>query len=186
MSINLRKGGSINLTKANPKLSKIYIGLGWELLSQSLDLDASMFVLGANGKLLSEQHFIFYNNLRTPDGSVAHQGDNRTGVGDGDDELILANLKQIQPEAQEILVYVTIHEAQSRAHNFGKLNNAYIRVVDVEKKEEIAIYDLDAEASYATEVLFGKLRRSDAANWEFVAIGEGSNVGLQGLVDRYA
>jgi tellurium resistance protein TerD len=186
MSINLRKGGSINLTKANPKLSKIYIGLGWELLSQSLDLDASMFVLGANGKLLSEQHFIFYNNLRTPDGSVAHQGDNRTGVGEGDDELILANLKQIQPEAQEILVYVTIHEAQSRAHNFGKLNNAYIRVVDVEKKEEIAIYDLDAEASYATEVLFGKLRRSDAANWEFVAIGEGSNVGLQGLVDRYA
>jgi tellurium resistance protein TerD len=186
MSINLRKGGSINLTKANPKLSKIYIGLGWELLAQSLDLDASMFVLGHNGKLLSEQHFIFYNNLRTPDGSVAHQGDNRTGVGDGDDELILANLKQIQPEAQEILVYVTIHEAQNRAHNFGKLNNAYIRVVDVEKKEEIATYDLDAEASYATEVLFGKLRRSDSMNWEFIAIGEGSNVGLQGLVDRYA
>lgn len=186
MSINLKKGGSINLTKANPKLSKIYIGLGWELAAQSLDLDASMFVLGANGKLLSEQHFIFYNNLRTPDASIAHQGDNRSGVGDGDDELILANLKQIQPEAQEVLVYVTIHEATSRAHNFGKLRDAYIRVVDVEKKEEIAVYDLDAEASYATEVLFGKLRRCDAANWEFVAIGEGTNVGLQGLVDRYA
>jgi tellurium resistance protein TerD len=185
MSINLKKGGSINLTKSNPKLSKIYIGLGWELLTQSLDLDASMFILGANGKLLSEQHFIFYNNLRTPDGGIAHQGDNRTGVGDGDDELILANLKQIQPEAQEILVYVTIHEAVSRAHNFSKLKDAYIRIVDVEKKEEIATYDLDAEASYATEVLFGKLRRSDVTNWEFIAIGEGSNVGLQGLVDRY-
>ena len=185
MSINLKKGSSINLTKANPKLSKIYIGLGWELLSQSLDLDASMYVLGANGKLLSEQHFIFYNNLRTPDGSIAHQGDNRSGVGEGDDELILANLKQIQPEAQEILVYVTIHEATARGHNFGKLKDAYVRVVDVEKKEEIAIYDLDAEASFATEVLFGKLRRADAINWEFVAIGEGTNVGMQGLVDRY-
>ncbi len=185
MSINLKKGGSINLTKANPKLSKIYIGLGWELLSQSLDLDASMFILGANGKLLSEQHFIFYNNLRTPDGSIAHQGDNRSGVGEGDDELILANLKQIQPEAQEILVYVTIHEAASRSHNFGKLKDAYVRVVDVEKKEEIAIYDLDAEASFGTEVLFGKLRRADAINWEFIAIGEGTNVGMQGLVDRY-
>lgn len=186
MSINLRKGGSINLTKANPKLSKIYIGLGWEMLSQSLDLDASMFILGTNGKLLSEQHFVFYNNLRTPDGTIAHQGDNRTGVGEGDDELILANLKQIQPEAHEILVYVTVHEASARAHNFGKLKDAYIRVVDVEKKEEIALYDLDAEASFATEVLFGKLRRTDAINWEFIAIGEGSNVGLQGLVDRYA
>lgn len=186
MSINLKKGGSINLTKANPKLSKIYVGLGWEMLSQSLDLDASLFILGANGKLLSDQHFIFYNNLRTPDSSIAHQGDNRTGVGDGDDELILANLRQIQPEAQEILVYVTIHEATARAHSFGKLSNAYIRVVDVDKKEEIATYDLDAEASFATEVLFGKLRRSDSVNWEFIAIGEGSNVGLQGLVDRYA
>lgn len=185
MSINLRKGGSINLTKPNPKLSKIYIGLGWELLTQSLDLDASMFILGANGKLLSEQHFIFYNNLRTPDGSIAHQGDNRTGVGEGDDELILANLKQIQPEAQEILVYVTIHEATSRAHNFGKLRDAYIRVVDVDQKKEIATYDLDSDASFATEVLFGKLKRSDAMNWEFIAIGEGSNVGMQGLVDRY-
>ncbi|GHN02198.1 tellurium resistance protein TerD [Cytophagales bacterium WSM2-2] len=185
MSINLRKGGSINLTKANPKLSKIYIGLGWELLAQSVDLDATMFILGSNGKLLSEQHFIFYNNLRTPDGSIAHQGDNRTGVGDGDDELILANLHQIQPEAQEILVYVTIHEATARAHNFGKLSNAYIRLVDVEKKSEIANYDLDAEASFATEVLFGKLKRADAIHWEFVALGEGSNVGLQGLVDRY-
>src|ERR1043165_6084166 len=164
MSINVRKSGSNNLTKANPKLSKIYIGLGWELLSQSLDLDASMFVLGHNGKLLSEQHFIFYNNLRTPDGSLAHQGDNRIGVGEGDDELILANLKQIQPEAQEVLVYVTVHEATALAHNFGKLKDAYVRIVDVEKKEEIAVYDLDGDASYATEVLFGKLRRSDAAN----------------------
>lgn len=186
MSINLKKGGSINLTKANPQLSKIYIGLGWELLSQSLDLDASMFVLGQNGKLLSEQHFIFYNNLRTPDGSVAHQGDNRSGVGEGDDELILANLKQIQPEANEILVYVTIHDAAARAHHFGKLKDAYIRVFDVERKQEIAVFDLDADASYATEVLFGKLKRSDRTNWEFIAIGEGSNVGLQGLVDRYA
>ncbi len=185
MSINLRKGGSINLTKANPKLSKIYIGLGWELLSQSLDLDACLFVLGANGKLLSEQHFIFYNNLRTPDGSIAHQGDNRSGVGEGDDELVLANLKQIQPEAHEILVYVTVHEATARGHNFGRLKDAYVRVVDVDKKEEIAIYDLDAEASFATEVLFGKLRRADSVNWEFIAIGEATNVGLQGLVDRY-
>jgi tellurium resistance protein TerD len=186
MSINLKKGGTINLTKANPKLSKIYIGMGWELLTQSLDLDTSMFVLGANGKLLSEQHFIFYNNLKTPDGGIAHQGDNRTGVGEGDDELILANLKQIQPEAQEILVYATIHEATGRAHSFGKLKDAYIRIVDVDKKEEIAVFDLDADSSHSTEVLFGKLKRADETNWEFVAIGEGSNVGLQGLVDRYA
>jgi tellurium resistance protein TerD len=185
MAINLKKGGTFNLTKEEPKLTKIMIGLGWEMTSQTLDLDASVFMLGANRKLLSEDYFVFYNNLKSPDGALQHTGDNRSGKGDDDDEMILANLAAVNPEVSEILVTVTIHEATKRGHNFGLLKDAYIRIYDVDSKREILRYDLDAENAPHSEVEFGKLQKINN-EWKFTALGNGSNKGLQGFIDIYA
>lgn len=185
MAINLQKGGSFNLTKEEPGLTKIMIGLGWEQTSQSVDLDASVFLLNSNGKLISDEYFVFYNNLKSPDGAIQHTGDNRTGKGDGDDEMILANLDLVNPVVTNILVVVTVHEAVARRHNFGLLKDAYIRLFDVETKREILRYDLDADNPTATEVEFGKLIKVNN-DWKFVAVGNGTNKGLQGYVDIYA
>jgi len=184
MSINLKKGASFNLTKNEPGLKKIMIGLGWEPASAGLDLDASVFINGANGKLISEAHFIFYNNLKSPDGAIVHTGDNRTGVGDDDDEIIGANLDMIDSQSVEIVVVVSIHEAVARRHKFGLLNDAYIRLYDVDSKREVLRYDLDAEFGDSTEVIFGKLEKR-SAEWHFVATGQGSAIGLQGIIDKY-
>lgn len=184
-SITLKKGSAFNLSKKEPSLQKIMIGVGWELKSgNSVDLDASAFMLGDNGKLPANEYFVFYNNLKSPDGSVKHTGDNRTGIGDGDDEMILANLNLIDKRVQEILIVVTIHEAMVRRHSFGLLKDAYIRLVDVETKREILTYDLDDSFSKYTDVEFGKLQRIDN-EWHFVASGIGGTKGLEGYVNAY-
>jgi tellurium resistance protein TerD len=185
MAINLKKGGTFNLTKEEPGLTKIMIGLGWEMTSHQLDLDASVFMLGANRKLISEEYFIFYNNLKSPDGALQHTGDNRTGKGDDDDEMVLANLELVNPGISEILVCVSIHDGQKRSHSFGLLKDAYIRIYDVATKREILRYDLDAENASHTDVEFGKLQKTNN-EWKFTALGNGSNSGLQGFVDIYA
>jgi tellurium resistance protein TerD len=174
------------LSKKEPGLHKILVGLGWELKpGQSLDLDASVFMLSPSGKLPGDEYFVFYNNLKSPDGAVQHTGDNRTGNADQDDEMLLANLPFISPQVSELLFTVSIHEAAARRHHFGLLQNAYIRIVDVENKREILRYDLDTEFNNFGDVEFGKLQRTDG-EWYFVATGLGSNGGLQGYVDRYA
>ncbi|SFC90823.1 tellurium resistance protein TerD [Flexibacter flexilis DSM 6793] len=185
MAIQLQKGSSLNLTKKEPALKKIMIGLGWELKQGAqLDLDASVFMVGANGKLPSDEYLIFYNNLKSPDGSVQHTGDNRTGLGDEDDEMILVNLPLVSQNVTEILVVATIHDAVARRHNFGLLTDAYIRIVDVETKREILRYDLDAEFGTNTDVEFGKLHKQNG-EWYFTALGVGNNKGLEGYVNIY-
>jgi tellurium resistance protein TerD len=185
MSINLKKGNSFNLSKNEPGLKKLMIGLGWEVISQRLDLDSSIFMTGNTGKLLSDEYFVFYNNLNSPDGAIKHTGDNRTGMGDEDDEMILANMDLINPQVQEIVVAVSIHEAEARRHHFGMLADAYIRLYDVENQREVLRYDLDAEFGGCTEIVFGKLMRKNN-EWHFTATGQGATKGLQGLIDVYA
>lgn len=185
MAISLKKGGSFNLTKEEPKLKKVMIGLGWEPTTDALDLDASVFMVGANLKLPSDNYFIFYNNLKSPDGSTQHTGDNRTGYGDDDDEMILVNLDLVNPDITQLIVAVSIHEAEARRHTFGLLNDAYMRLYDVDTKREVARFDLDASYPNDTVVIFGKLEKSNN-EWKFHAVGDGSKNGLQGLVDVYA
>ena len=148
MSITLSKGGKLNLTKKEPALKKILIGLGWDMVSNnSVDLDASVFMVTAAGKVPTDEFFIFYNNLKSPDNSVQHTGDNRTGVGDADDEMVLANLATVSTNIKELIVVVSIHEASERNHHFGLLKEAYIRIVDVENNREIVRYNLDQNNS---------------------------------------
>jgi tellurium resistance protein TerD len=183
MSISLNKGSSVNLSKKEPGLKKIMIGLGWEFRTSSqVDLDASVFMLNAVGKAPQDEYFVFYNNLRSPDGAVQHTGDNRTGV--GDDEMILANLSLVNVAVTDLVFIVSIHEAFQRRHSFGLLKDAYIRLVDVESKREILRYDLDAEFTAYTDVEFGRLQRVND-EWYFRASGIGGNLGLQGYVDKY-
>lgn len=186
MSITLQKGNTLNLSKKEPSLKKAMLGLGWEVkIGNPLDLDASVFMLGRNGKIPADEYFVFYNNLRSPDGAVQHTGDNRSGIGDGDDEAILLNLPMIDKQIMEIVVVVTIHEAQEHRHNFGLLHEAYIRLVDVESSKEVLTYDLDEQYPNSTAVELGRLQRVEN-EWVFKATGIGSSAGLQGYVDMYA
>ncbi len=186
MAISLQKGGRFNLTKSEPALKKIYIGLGWDTQPGSaLDLDASVFMLNTSGKLPQDEFFIFYNNLKSPDGAVQHTGDNRTGIGEGDDELIMAHLGLLDDRIGEILVTVTMHEGVNKNQNFGMVHNAYIRLVDVDSNREILRYDLEHNYPTATEVEFGRLKK-EASEWHFIASGIGTNIGLQAYVDKYA
>jgi tellurium resistance protein TerD len=188
MGVNLTKGGRVNLSKESSNLSKIGIGLGWDINQHSTsgqyDIDTSVFMLTSSGKVLSDEYFIFYNNLKSPDGAVEHTGDNRTGVGDSDDETIFVHLNLVNPAIQEILFVTTIHEAEVRRQNFGMIRNAYLRIYDVNDHRELAKYDLDEDFSYETSVEIGRLYRKDG-EWRFMAVGQGSKVGLQGLVDKY-
>lgn len=185
MSINLKKGGSINLSKEMTKLNKVMIGLGWEKTNMNIDLDASVFILGSNQKLIADDYFVFYNNLKSPDGAIQHTGDNRTGAAEDDDEIILANLETISPNAQELAICVSIHDAINLGHNFGLLKDAYIRIVDVDSKKEITKYDLDISHAFDNAVVFAQVRRS-GNEWHFSANSQGSMAELQGLVDMYA
>ena len=184
MSINLKKGGSINLTKQMTKLNKIMIGLGWEKTVFNIDLDASVFVLGNAGKLIADEYFIFYNNLNSPDGAVQHKGDNRTGAADDDDEVIYVNLEAIHSEAKELAICISIHDAIKRKHSFGLLQDAYIRIVDAESQKEVAKYDLDASHFAENAVVFAQLIRL-GAEWYFYTDSKGFHTELQGLLDRY-
>lgn len=186
MAIVLKKGNSFNITKKEPTLKKALIGLGWELKQgNALDLDASVFMINSKRKLPQEEYLIFYNNLNSPDGSIKHTGDNRTGVGDDDDEMILANLDAIRDDITEILIIVSIHDAEARRHNFGMLTDAYIRITDVETKREILRYDLDAEYPTNTDIEFGRIKKENN-EWIFYASGIGANQGLEGYINIYA
>lgn len=186
MSISLKKSESINLSQQEPGLKRILVGLGWELLPKSpLDLDSSVFILGKNNKILSDEYFVFYNNLKSPDGAVQHTGDNRTGLGDGDDEVILANLDLLNENVTELFFLVSVHDPTERKNCFGMLEKAYIRLYDIEAKREVARFNLEDDHPLATEVIFGKILRVNG-DWKFLADGSGTNLGLQGYVDIYA
>jgi tellurium resistance protein TerD len=186
MSISLKKGGRVNLSKEAPSLDKMTVGLGWDANKSdtggAFDLDASIFMVGTNGKTANDNDFIFYNNLTSADGSVKHQGDSLTGEGDGDDEKANVTLSAVSAAIQEIIFVVTIHEGEGQ--NFGQVSNAFIRIVDDVTGKEIIKYDLDEDYSNETAIEFGKLYRRDGS-WRFQAVGSGFNSGLQGFVDKY-
>ena len=187
MSVSLTKGGNVNLSKESPNLTKIAIGLGWDVRATdgaSYDLDASAFLLNANGKVRSDFDFIFYNCLKSTCGSIVHQGDNRTGAGEGDDEVIKVDLSKVPNDVQKIAFTVTIHEAIKRNQNFGQIEQAFIRVVNEESGDEIARYDLSEDASTVTAMIFGELYRYNG-DWKFKAIGNGFNHGLGPLAANY-
>jgi tellurium resistance protein TerD len=185
MAITLKKGSKFNLSKNEPGLEKILVGLGWEMTtSVRPDLDVSVFMLGANGKIPFDEYFIFYNNLKSPDGAVQHSGDNRSGDEDGDDEMILANLSLIDAQVKELIFVVTIHEAQARRQHFGLMKNAYIRIVDVATQREIVRYELGSEFNGFGDAEFGRLVL-ESGEWHFHASGVPGNKDLQGYVDIY-
>ncbi|MGL5076729.1 MAG: TerD family protein [Waterburya sp.] len=190
MAVNLTKGQRISLEKVAPGLSDVFVGLGWDTnitdTGQDFDIDSSVFLLDSTEKLISDQHFIFYNNLASPDPqkSVEHLGDNRTGVGEGDDEVIKVSLKQVPPDINKIVITVTIHEAQQRQQNFGQVQNAFVRVVNAQNKEEVVRYDLTEDFSIETALIMAELYRKDG-EWRINAVGAGYEGGLQALVDRY-
>ena len=182
--INLSKGQKIDLTKGNPGLSKLLVGLGWDINKYdgqaAFDLDAAAFMLGANGKVQNDADFVFYNNPKHLSGSVQHMGDNRTGAGEGDDEVIRVDLAKVPAGIDKIDFTVTIHEADTRKQNFGQVSNAFIRIVDEAKGEELIRYDLGEDFSIETAVVVGELYRN-AGEWKFNAIGSGFKGGLRAL-----
>ncbi len=183
MSVSLNKGGNVSLTKEAPGLQAVLVGLGWDARTTSgsdFDLDASALMVGQNGKILSDAHFVFFNNLASPDGSVEHTGDNLTGEGEGDDEVIKVNLVGVPQEADKIVVTVSIYDAETRQQSFGQVRNAYIRVVNQAGEAEITRYDLSEDASTETAMIFGELYRS-GADWKFRAVGQGYSTGLSGI-----
>jgi len=180
MVVSLAKGGNVSLTKADPGLKLVRVGLGWDIrLSDGadFDLDSSCFLLKADDKVRADSDFIFYNNKKSTCASVTHNGDNTSGAGDGDDETIDVDLSKVPPEVMKIMVAVTIHEAAGRKQNFGMVRSAYVRVTDVAKNVELARYDLTEDASVDTSMMFGELYRKDA-EWKFRAVGQGFAGGL--------
>ncbi|GAA2825642.1 TerD family protein [Kitasatospora sp. CM 4170] len=182
MSVTLAKGGNVSLTKAAPNLTQVQVGLGWDARSTTgapFDLDASA-LLCSGGRVLGDEYFVFYNNLKSPEGSVEHQGDNLTGDGEGDDEVVLVNLDLVPPQVDKVVFPVSIYDAESRLQNFGQVRNAYIRVVNSLDGQEIARYDLTEDASSETAMIFGELYRY-AGEWKFRAVGQGYASGLRGI-----
>jgi tellurium resistance protein TerD len=183
MSVALTKGGNVSLSKSAPNLTSIAVGLGWDARSTTgadFDLDASALLTGANGKVLSDAHFVFFNNLKSPDGSVEHTGDNLTGEGEGDDETINVELPLVPPDVEKIVFTVSIYDAEQRSQAFGQVTNAYIRVVNRADGSELARYDLSEDASTETAMIFGEVYRRDA-EWKFRAVGQGYASGLRGI-----
>ncbi|OOB77492.1 MAG: chemical-damaging agent resistance protein C [Epulopiscium sp. Nuni2H_MBin001] len=188
MAISLRKGQKVDLTKTNPGLSKLVVGLGWDLNRfdgmQDFDLDTSIFLAGANGRVTCEDDFIFYGNLSHNSGGVTHKGDNRTGVGEGDDELILVNLANVPANIEKVVFTVTIYDAEQRNQNFGQVSNAFIRILDETNGTELVRYDLGEDFSIETALVVGELYRS-RGEWKFAAIGSGYGGGLSALCNSY-
>ncbi|MEM9275407.1 MAG: TerD family protein [Cyanobacteria bacterium P01_F01_bin.143] len=190
MPLSLAKGQRVSLEKVAPGLAEIFVGLGWDTKvtdgGDDFDLDASVFLLGNNEKLISDQHFIFYNNLTSPDAnkSVEHMGDNLTGEGEGDDEVIKIHLPKVPSDVQKIVVTVTIHEAEKRSQNFGQVSNAFMRVVNVANDQEVVRYDLTEDYSIETALIMTEIYRKDG-EWRVNAVGAGYQGGLQALLDRY-
>lgn len=186
MEIELTKGGRFNLSQEAPNLKKVAIGLGWQVnqAGQAYDIDASVFMLGADGKIPDEKYFVFYNNLQSLDGSLEHSGDNRTGEGNGDDETIYVDLAKVNPAIQEIVFVVTIHQGQEKNQNFSQIKNAFIKIYNRENKNSLARYNLREAFSQETALEFGRLYKKDN-QWRFQAVGEGYSSGLQSFVDKY-
>jgi tellurium resistance protein TerD len=183
MAIKLEKGQRVDV-----KLPKFVVGLGWDANASStgedFDLDASVFILGENKKILSDEYFVFYNNLKSPDGAVEHTGDNLTGAGDGDDESIKVDLSKINPNATEICIVVTIHKAEERRQNFGQVRNSFVRIYNPDNNEEILKYELEEDFSVETAVEFGRIYKRNG-EWKFEAVGVGQKDGLESYLNKY-
>lgn len=180
MAVSLSKGGNVSLSKEAPGLKKALIGLGWDARASDgadFDLDASVFLCNATGKVRSDSDFIFYNNLKSADGSVEHTGDNKTGAGEGDDEAIKVDLSRVPADVAKLVFCVTIHDAESRRQNFGMVSNAFVRVVNQDDNKEIARYDLSEDASVETAMIFAEVYRA-GTEWKFKAVGQGFKGGL--------
>ena len=187
MAISLQKGGNVNLSKEAPGLSKILIGLGWDVRATDgadFDLDGSAFLLSASGKVRSDADFVFYNQSKSDNGAVEHTGDNRTGAGDGDDEAIIINLPAVPADVEKIAITVTIHDADARRQNFGQVSSAFIRCVNADTNVEIARFDLSEDASVETTMIFGEVYRHNG-EWKFKAIGQGFKGGLAALAQHF-
>ncbi|RQO69646.1 chemical-damaging agent resistance protein C [Pedobacter sp. KBW06] len=183
MAINLQKG-----QRENIDAPKFTIGLGWDTNSSTtgtaFDLDASIFILDDQKKLVSDQHLVFYNNLKSPDGAVEHTGDNLTGDGDGDDEQIKIDLTNIDAKVGEICIVVTIHDAEARRQNFGQVRNSFVRIFDAASNEVILKYELEEDFSIETAVEFGRIYKREG-KWKFEAVGMGMKGGLQDYLNKY-
>ena len=188
MPINLSKGQKVDLTKGNAGLDSILVGLGWDTNKydggHEFDLDVSVFMTGDNGKVENETNFVFYNNPQDRAGSVIYSGDNRTGEGEGDDESVKVTLSKVPANVQKISFTVTIHEADARGQNFGQVSNAYIRIVDTAKNEELLRYDLGEDYSIETAIVVAELYRHNG-EWKFAAVGSGFQGGLAALCRNF-
>ena len=186
--ISLFKGQKVDLTKSNPGLSRIIVGLGWDVNKydggSAFDLDTAAFMLGTNGKVRADSDFVFYNNLKHSSGAVQHMGDNLTGAGEGDDEQIKVELSKVPANVDKIAFTATIHEAEERKQNFGQVSNAYIRIIDEAKNAELIRYDLGEDFSIETAVVVGELYRQ-GSEWKFNAIGSGFKGGLRALCQNF-
>ncbi|MFI1395274.1 TerD family protein [Streptomyces sp. NPDC020681] len=187
MGVSLSKGGNVSLTKEAPGLTAVIVGLGWDIRTTTgsdFDLDASALLTNTEGKVTNDGNFVFFNNLKSPDGSVEHTGDNLTGEGEGDDEQIKVNLASVPADVDKIVFPVSIYEAESRQQSFGQVRNAFIRVVNQAGGTELARYDLSEDASTETAMVFGELYRN-GAEWKFRAIGQGYASGLRGIAQDF-
>lgn len=188
MAVSLSKGQKVDLTKTNPGMTKVVVGLGWDVNKydggNDFDLDSSVFLLGENGKVASESDFVFYNNTTGGGGSVVHTGDNRTGEGAGDDEQVKVNLANVPANVQRISFTITIHDGEARNQNFGQVSNAYVRILNEDSGEELIRYDLGEDFSIETALVVGELYRHNG-EWKFSAIGSGYQGGLAALAKDF-
>jgi len=187
MGISLVKGGNLSLTKAAPGLTKVLVGLGWDARTTTgdkFDLDASALGCGESGTVISNDYFIFFNQTRSPEGAVEHLGDNRTGEGAGDDEVMAVDLSAAPAPLDKVVFVTSIYDAETSGITFGQVRNAYIRVVNAADNAELARYDLSEDASVETAMVFGELYRN-GADWKFRAIGQGYSSGLAGIAKDY-
>lgn len=187
MGVSLAKGSNVSLSRVSPRLRSILIGLGWDARStdgDDFDLDASVFMLNEQGKVRSDDDFIFYNNLLSKCKSVQHQGDNRTGAGDGDDEAIVIDLEKVPSNIQKFAITVTIHEANKRRQNFGQVSDAFMRIVNTDDNSEMARFDLSEDYSTETAMIFGEVYKHNG-EWKFKAVGQGFTGGLEAMCSNY-
>ena len=187
MGVSLSKGGNVSLTKEAPGLTAVNVGLGWDVRSTTgtdFDLDASAIGCNAEGKVVSDQHFVFFNNLKSPEGAIEHTGDNKTGEGEGDDEQIKVAVGSAPPEVDKVVFPVSIYDADNRQQNFGQVRNAFIRVVNGADNVELTRYDLTEDASTETAMVFAEIYRN-GAEWKFRAVGQGYASGLAGIAKDF-
>lgn len=187
MALTLSKGQNLSLSKADPSLKRVIVGLGWDpqvTTGTKFDLDASAFLLTSSGQVRSEADFVFYNQMQSGCGSVTHTGDNRTGQGEGDDEQLKINLEAVPATVQRIVVVVTIHEAEARKQSFGQVANAFIRIVNEDTETEIVRYDLSEDYSTETAMVFGEVYHY-GGEWKFKAVGQGYAGGLQAMCQQF-